>query len=31
MNKVDFTPMHDIYIRNFDGSYQPMDEPFFEA
>jgi glyoxylase-like metal-dependent hydrolase (beta-lactamase superfamily II) len=31
MSKVDFSPMHDVMIRNFDGSYQPMDEPFFEA
>ncbi len=31
MKKVDFSSKHDIYIRNFDGSYQPMDEPFFEA
>lgn len=28
---IDFSSKHDIMIRNFDGSYQPMDQPFFEA
>jgi len=28
---IDFSCKHDILIRNFDGSLQPMDEPFFEA
>lgn len=31
MKKIDFSSKHEIYIRNFDGTYQPMDEPFFQA
>ena len=27
---IDFSPKHDVLIRNEDGSLQPMDEPFFE-
>jgi glyoxylase-like metal-dependent hydrolase (beta-lactamase superfamily II) len=28
---IDFSSKHDILIRNFDGSLQPMDEPFYES
>ncbi len=28
---IDFSCKHDILIRNLDDTYQPMDEPFFEA
>lgn len=28
---IDFSCKHDILIRNPDGSYSPMDEPFFQA
>lgn len=31
MANIDYSSKHDILIRNFDGTYQPMDEPFFEA
>ena len=27
---IDFSCKHDILIRNKDGSYTPMDEPYFE-
>lgn len=30
-NKIDFSCKHDILIRNPDGSYSPMDEPYFRA
>ena len=29
--QIDFSCMHNILIRNPDGSLQPMDEPFFES
>lgn len=28
---IDFSCKHDVLIRNPDGSYSPMDEPFFQA
>ena len=28
---IDFSCKHDILIRNADGSYLPMDEPYFES
>lgn len=29
--KIDFSCKHGIYIKNEDGTYTPMDEPYFEA
>lgn len=31
MNTIDFSCKHDILIRNPDGSFSHMDEPYFEA
>lgn len=31
MNTIDFSPKHDVLIRNDDGSLVPMDEPFFQS
>ena len=28
---IDFSCKHDILIKNPDGSYTPMDEPYFEV
>ena len=31
MKEIDFSTKHHILIRNDDGSYQPMDEPYFRS
>lgn len=30
MKEIDFSSKHNFIIRNTDGTYQPMDEPYFE-
>ena len=31
MKLIDFSPLHDVLLRNEDGSLRPMDEPYYEA
>ena len=31
MNPIDFSSKHDILLRNPDGSYSPMDEPWYQV
>lgn len=31
MKLIDFSPLHNVLIRNQDGSLRPMDEPYYEA
>ena len=31
MNLIDFSPKHDVLLRNPDGSLVPMDEPYFSS
>ena len=28
---IDFSPVHEVLLKNPDGSFSPMDEPFFES
>lgn len=31
MKLIDFSPLHNVLLRNQDGSLRPMDEPYYEA
>lgn len=31
MKLIDFSPLHDVLLRNPDGSLRPMDEPYYDA
>ena len=31
MGGLDFSQFHDIWLEDFEGALQPMDEPYFQA